>query len=260
MKKLISIFFILLISTNFLSAKTQEPLQVGTETEDIFLTDDLNIAKAQVLKYPDNPEARFNLAIAFSRTSFVEEAIKELRKTKILIRKPENKGIIDKKISEYKEMLNNNANETHANTIRYRLAFSHYLKAYLISKDIQKIQEKKKKKSESKSLDLLNAKSFSLNDANPEIKNNLEESIHYFKEQLKTNPDDIWTKIYYGFILAEQYNDFKSAKSLWREAAKESPNNPAPHFFLGELKIKEGNLKDGILEISQALLLRSLGN
>ena len=243
---------------SFLPGASQEPLQVGTETEDIFLTDDLNIAKAQVLKYPDNPEAHFNLAIALSRTSLVEEAIKELRKTKLLIRKPENAGVMDKKINEYKEMLKENTDVVYANNIRYRLAFAHYLKAYLISKAIQKAAAQQKPKS--KSLDLLNSKPFSLNDSNPEIKKNLEQSVYYFNEQLKANPNDISTKVYYGFILAEQYNDFQKAKKLWTEAVKQEPNNPAPHFFLGELKIKEGNLKEGILEISQALLLRSVGN
>ena len=251
-------FTLFLVNPSFV--KAQEPLQIGTETEDIFLTDDLNIAKAQALKYPDNPEAHFNLAIALSHTSLVEETIKELRKTKLLIRKPENAGIIDKKINEYKEMLDNQGNETHASTIRYRLAFSHYLKAYLISKEIQKANIQQKSKSKSKSLDLLSSNSFLLKDANPEIKRNLEYSVSYFKEQLKASPNDIWTKVYYGFILAEQYNDFQNAKKLWTEATKQNPNNPAPHFFLGELKIKEGDLKEGILEISQALLLRSLGN
>ena len=260
MKSIIRLLFVLCIFMHIIPVHSQEPLQIGTETEDIVLTDDLNIAKAQVSKYPDNPEAHFNLAIALSRTSLVEQAIKELRKTKLLIRKPENAGTIDKKITEYKEMLKDNGNEAYANNIRYRLAFSHYLKAYLISKDIEKIQKAKGEKPKSKSLDLLNSKPFSLNDSNPEIKKNLEQSIYYFKDQLKANSDDIWTKVYYGFILAEQYNDYHNAKRLWTEAARQNPNNPAPHFFLGELKIKEGNLKEGILEISQALLLRSVGN
>src|SRR3990167_3197769 len=123
MKRAIVLFLILFIAISSMNCNAQEPLQIGTETEDIFLTDNLSIAKAQVQKYPDNPEAHFNLAIALSRTSLVEEAIKELRTTKILIRKPENAGIMDKKINEYKEMLNDKENEAHAHTIRYRLAF-----------------------------------------------------------------------------------------------------------------------------------------
>lgn len=227
------------------SAHSQEPIQLNTETEDIALTDDINIARAQVTKYPDNPEAHFNLAIALSHTSYVEDAIKELRKTKILIRKKENNGLIDNKINEYKEMLRlrNDEESVSLNNIRYRLAFSHYLKAYLITKEIEKTKKR-----------LLSI------DKNPEIKENLELSTYYFKELLKLNPKDEWAKVYYAFILAEQMGEINNAKNLWDEVTKEFPNNPAPYFFLGELNIKEGNLKEGLQKIAKAILLRSAGN
>ena len=270
MTKLILKIFLLTCIVCLLNVKAQEPLQVGTETEDIILTNDLNLAKAQVEKYPENPEAHFNLAIALSRTSLVEEAIKELRKTKLLIRKNKNADVIDKKITEYKQILSENQNEEYSHNVRYRLAFSYYLKAYLISKQIEKQKklkepdiknhQKKSKDFDPTKLNLLNSDSFLLNEQNKEIKNSLEESIRVFNELLKLNPNDIWAKVYYGFIMAEQYNDLTKAKELWENALRQDPNNPAPHFFLGELKIKEGNLKEGIVEISQAILLRSLGN
>ena len=262
MKNLFLVIFLLVIHSTYLACTAEEPLQIGTETEDIILTDDLNIAKSQVSKYPDNPEARFNLAIALSRTSLVEEAIKELRKTKSLIRKSENSGVIEKKIEEYKQILKENQDEEYSNKVRYRLAFSYYLKAYLISKEIEKQNKEKKEKSNTSSqgMNLLNSKSLLINNQNDDIKLNLEESLKQFNTLLKIEPDDLWAKIYYGFILAEQYNDYSKAKGLWENALRQDPNNPAPHFFLGELKIKEGNLKEGIMEISQALLLRSLGN
>jgi len=257
--------FIFLFTSISLKSVSQEPHKLMTQEEDISLTDDLNIAKAQVAKYPENPEAHFNLAVALSRTSAVEDAIKELRRTKKLIRKPENAGVMDKKISEFKEILSNNPE---ANNIRYRLAFGHYLKAYLKSKEIEKelkAKENKDNADKSKSkdpikLNLFSSQKLDLHNKNPEIKENLEQSIYYFKDLLKSNPEDNWAKIYYGFILAEQLGEFKQAKELWSEVLKNDPNNPAPYFFLGELHIKEGNLKQGITDISQALLLRSLGN
>lgn len=235
---------------------SQEPIQLSTETEDIALTDDVNIARAQVAKYPDNPEAHFNLAIALSHTSFVEESIKELRKTKILIRKEKNAGTIDKKIDEYKEMIKSNPK---ANNIRYRLAFCHYLKAYLINKKLKESEGENKSKNKKTKLDLLGSNLLSLNKNNLQIKENLELSTSYFKELLKIDPNDNWAKVYYGFILAEQMGETEKARGLWNEVVKQDPNNPAPHFFLGELQIKEGKLKEGIMEISQAILLRSLG-
>lgn len=255
MKKFI-IICLALVTFFIGEAKSQEPHHLTTDTEDISLTDDLNIARAQVAKYPNNPEAHFNLAIALSHTSLVEEAIKELRKTKLLIRKPENAGTIDKKINEYKEIIKNNNNSKDVNNIRYRLAFSHYLKAYLISKQIEKESNGKTKNK----TDLFSSQKLLANNTNPQVRENLDRSLSYFKELLSLNPNDSWAKIYYAFILAEQYNEILKARELWNEVLTQDPNNPAPYFFLGELHIKEGNLKEGIQEISQAILLRSLGN
>ena len=253
-KLLLLISLIYILSFNIIPIKAEAPIQLSTETEDISLTDDLNIAKAQVEKYPDNPEAHFNLAIALSHTSLVEEAVKELRKTKLLIRKTGSTEIIDKKIIEYTEILKNNPEDIRINNIRYRLAFSHYLKAYLIHKELKKAKEKSSKDS------FFAPSSLLLNNNNPLIKENLDFCIQNFEELLKINPHDNWAKIYYAFIVAEQMGKVNKAQKLWSEVMKEEPNNPAPHFFLGELKIKEGNLKEGILEISQAILLRSQGH
>lgn len=259
--KLLSLFFLTLLFAITTAIYAEEPIQIGTKTEDISLTDDINIARAQVEKYPNNAEAHFNLAIALSRTSWVEEAIKELRKTKLLIRKNGGIELINKKITEYKEMLNSDPSTSALNNIRYRLAFSYYLKAYLINKEIEKAKKSTNPNSSKKDKNILfKEKGLLITNSNPHIKENLELSISYFKELLNLNPNDSWAKVYYAFILAEQMNDVNKARELWNEVIKDNPNNPAPHFFIGELHIKEGNLKEGIVEISEAVLLRSLGN
>lgn len=278
LKKLLLLLLITLLlipQTSF--AQMDEPIMIGTKTEDIALTDNLSVARAQVAKYPDNPEAHFNLAIALSRTSLVEEAVKELHKTKKIIKKQKRVDLIDKKIVEYEKMLEE---DEKAHNIRYRLAFSHYLKAYFIEKEKRKalkklkkkknkqlakegkppIKEKKKSKSPSIGLDIFGSDQLSIEDKDPQVKKHLDTSIKYFEEILSKTPDDIWAKIYYAFIVAEQLNDYKKANTLWREAMAQDPSNPAPHFFIGELLIKQGNLKEGIAEISQALLLRTTGN
>ena len=248
------LIFCFCLAFAFLPVLSQEPIQLSTETEDISLTDDLNVARAQVGKYPENPEAHFNLAIALTRTSLIEEAIKELRRTKLLLRKDENKDLVDKKIKEYKEIISAASDPVLVNNVRYRLAFCHYLNAYLLSKKLKKKEEDKSSKK-----NLLEEQQLTLTNKDPAIKENLDSSVNNFKELLSINPNDVWAKIYYGFILAEQFDETNKATELWIEASKTDPNNPAPHFFLGELHIKDGNLKDGLKEISQAILLRSLG-
>lgn len=253
LKFLFCLFLITVFTSDNIATKAEDAIQLGTETEDIALTDDLNIARAQVQKYPDNPEAHFNLAIALSHTSLVEEAIKELRKTKLLIRKTGGTEVIDKKINEYKEIIKDKPEDISLNNIRYRLAFSHYLKAYLINKELKKTENKKTNNS------FFAEKSLLLDNKNSLIKENLDLSTEHFENLLRINPHDSWAKIYYAFIIAEQMGEINKAKRLWTEVMQEEPNNPAPHFFIGELLIKEGSLKEGITEISQAILLRSLG-
>lgn len=257
MKQLFIITSLLLASYFLPHVRCEDPVQLDAKQEDISLTDNIAIAKAQVERYPENPEAHFNLAIALSRTSLVEEAIKELRNTKILIRKPENKGTIDKKIKEFHEILKNDPT---ANNVRYRLAFAYYLKSYFLVKESEKKQKKAKSSNKKKELNIFDSNKLYIESNNPEVKENLELSIKYFKELLEKHPDDIWAKVYIGFILAEQFNDIAQAKKYWYDALDQDSNNPAPHFFIGELHIKEGNLKEGLAEIAQAILLRAQGN
>ena len=71
-------------STSPTSAQTNEntsfkPLKISTEAEDINITFDATLAREQIKKYPDNPEAHFVLAVALTRSSRVEEAFKEIR-------------------------------------------------------------------------------------------------------------------------------------------------------------------------------------
>jgi len=253
MKNILIIIILLLLVSCFLpQVSAEEPIQLDAKQEDISLTDNIAIAKAQVERYPDNPEAHFNLAIALSRTSLVEEAIKELSRTKKLIRKPENKDLIDKKITEFQDFLKNDPNATN---VRYRLAFAYYLKSYFLVKE----QKKAEKKDKDNQASVFDSDKLYIETKDPAIKKNLELSIQNFKELLETNPRDIWAKVYLAFILAEQFNDIEQAKRLWHEALKQDPKNPAPHFFIGELHIKEGNLKEGFIELAQALLLRSQG-
>lgn len=254
-----NILALTLIFISFLSLKgvCEDPVQLTTEKDDISLTDDINIARAQVARYPENPEAHFNLAIALSRSSLVEDAIKELRNTKKIIRKSKDSSLIENKIKEYKEIIENDDSKE-VNNIRYRIAFAHYLKAYFISKEIEK-EIAKKQDNKKNNLDLFSSEKLLLIENNPEIKENLEKSIYYFKDLLKIDPSDHWAKIYYAFILAEQFGKINEAKKLWLEVKNSEPTNPAPYLFLGELHVKEGKLKEGLIEISKAILLRSSG-
>lgn len=132
------------------------PITVTTQTEDLVPTDDPELAKKQVDAYPDSAEASFIYAVALTRTSRVEEALKEIRKARRLAEKDGGPQYFDKMIASYEEMVQNYPDE---NRVRYGLAWAYYMKAYLVarqSKKQQEYQEKLKQQAQAKDAGLAN--------------------------------------------------------------------------------------------------------
>jgi tetratricopeptide (TPR) repeat protein len=114
------------------------PITVTTQTEDLVPTDDPDLAKKQVDAYPDSAEASFIYAVALTRTSRVEEALKEIRRARRLAEKDGGPQYFDKMIASYEEMVKNYPDE---NRVRYGLAWAYYMKAYLVARQSKKQQE-----------------------------------------------------------------------------------------------------------------------
>jgi tetratricopeptide (TPR) repeat protein len=111
--------------------KKGQTLSVDTDVEDIQPTDDINIATKQMQAYPDSPEASFIYAVNLTRTSRVEEALKEVRRARKLAEGKGGHAYFDKMIETYEVMLKNFPQE---DRVRYHLAWAYYMKAYLIAK------------------------------------------------------------------------------------------------------------------------------
>lgn len=110
--------------------KPGQPLVAGMNTEDIVATYNVPLAKEQVAAYPDSPEASFVLAVALTRTSMVEEALKEVRRARKLAEKHGGPAYFDHMISEYETMLKSYPKD---NQVRYGLAWAYYMKAYVLT-------------------------------------------------------------------------------------------------------------------------------
>ncbi len=114
------------------------PITVSMQTEDLVPTDDPELAKKQVDAYPDSAEASFIYAVSLTRTSRVEEALKEIRRARRLAEKEGGPQYFDKMIASYEEMVKNYPDE---NRVRYGLAWAYYMKAYLVARQSKKQQE-----------------------------------------------------------------------------------------------------------------------
>src|SRR6516164_6256763 len=119
--------------------KPGQPVAVNMQTEDIAVTEDVNLAKEQVAAYPESPEASFILAVALTRTSRVEEALKEVRRARKLADKQGGPAYFDHMIGEYEEMLKSYPDD---NRVRYGLAWAYYMKAYVLARYSKKTEAK----------------------------------------------------------------------------------------------------------------------
>lgn len=111
-------------------------LSIGTDTQDLVPTDDVDLASKQVQAFPDSPEASFILAVALTRTSRVEDALKEVRRARKLAEAKGGAAYFDKMIATYEDLLKNFPNE---NRVRYGLAWAYYMKAYLLANYSKKV-------------------------------------------------------------------------------------------------------------------------
>ena len=266
----------------------------GMQTEDIVVTDDVELAKEQVAAYPESPEASFILAVALTRTSMVEQALKEVRRARRLADKQGGPAYFDHMISTYEDMLKLYPKE---NRVRYGLAWAYYMKAYVLTNyakkqagastptppvatksDVQPVQPQQNSPEISSqpsqapqpwqkqwvpALDNpMNGQSILENvspSAKPQIKVYYESALKNLDDLLVLSPDDVWARVYRAFVYAEYTGDLNQSMTVWRQCQEKSPDNPAPYFFLGEGYLKQGNLQQCLENVSKAIALRSIG-
>ena len=209
-------------------APLPKPLSANVASESLILTDDVATAEAQAQSYPNNPEAHYLLAIAYSRTPYLEKAYQAFRKAKKLMKKSEAgyAGINDK-IAEYEAML---AYRPEDPLVLYRLAFGYYTKGYGIEHDY--------------------------------IQNTPETPQSYYEKAETTlrrliavDPQDVWARNYLGFLLVDidEKKHLDEAIRLWEESLAVKKDNPGAYMLLGEAYMRKGNLRKAVEYGAQGL-------
>lgn len=281
--------------------KPGQPLSLNMAAEDLVPTDNIDLARQQVLAYPDSAEASFILAVALTRTSKVEEALKEVRRARRLAEAQGGPVYFDKMIASYEDVLKSYPND---NRVRYGLAWAYYMKAYLLAKKNpanpampavsdnspssgpQAAQQKNwvNNAAAGQVLSMLSpqlankvqstpgaipsqqlphikgALELASPSVVPQIKQYYEAALKNLDDLLVRAPDDVWARVYRAHLYAEFTGNLEESMKAWRACQKQSPQNPAPYFFLGEGYLKQGNLKECLNNISRAIALRAVGN
>lgn len=261
-----------------------QALSVDAGFEDIVCTNDVNLARKQRESFPDSAEASFIYAVALSRTCAVEDALKEVRRARRLAEKEGGPSYFDKMIESYEKMLSYYPDD---NQVRYHLAWAYYMKAYVLAKYSQpkqgspayqewvkaaaNPQAKHDESEEDKAGTSSQSKTAVLNDmghirrtvesaspqAIPQIQTYYKMAMDKLDQVLAANPTDIWARIYRAHLAYEAGGPMDASLKEWLKARDQNPDNPAPYFFLGEGFLKQGNLKECLLNVSKAVALRS---
>lgn len=250
---------------------------------DINPTDNIALARRQASAYPDNAEASFILAVALTRTPYVEQAISEVRRARKLAAQQGGPEYFDKMVARYEEMLKAYPND---NKVRYGLAWAYYMKAYLIAEQSRKqarmlqawtmpAAAPRKQSLWEKGLDIALAVATNrppqlssiphlegaMDKADPSalplVARHLEEALQKLDELLARDPGDVWARTYHAFLKAEYTGNLAEAMSNWQRCIQQAPNNPAPYFFLADAYMRQGNVATSIQCMQRALALRA---
>jgi tetratricopeptide (TPR) repeat protein len=197
-----------------------KPVELGTERQALNLTDDIPTAETQAAAHPTDPEAQFLLAVAYSRSPYIEKALQVLQRTKRLIKNRQDRlATVDHLIREYEQALTARPTDTR---ILYRLAFGYYLKGM----GLKKYQ----------------------NVPATEQLAWIHQAETTMQKVIALDASDIWARNYLGFVLAEEGTDtarpelVKQAEHIWNESLVINPVNPGAYWLLAQLYIKQGNL------------------
>lgn len=254
--------------------KPGQALTIDTGFEDIVCTNDVELARKQREAFPDNAEASFIYAVALSRTFKVEQALKEVRRARGLAEKEGGPAYFNKMISTYENMLTYCPTD---NQVRYHLAWAYYMKAYLLArydkqdkthpsyKEWIKTLKEDPAQDPSKDPAAANATAARVKrtiemaspKAIPQIQNYYKLALEKLDQILASNPTDVWARIYRAHLAYEAGGKLDESIAEWLSVKDANPTNPAPYFFLGEGFLKQGNLRESLKNVSQAVALRS---
>lgn len=212
-------------------AQEENVIRIESSVEDLVLTNDISVAEAQAKAYPNNPEAHFLLAIAYSRSPYVEKAFQSAKQAKkIMKHSEEGYENLDAKLAEYESMLSYRVDDP---LVLYRLGFGYFLKGYGIEKGYIKDAAEKGETPEQYYL-------------------KAEETLRYL---ISKHPNDIWAMNYLGFLLVDidEEKNLDEAITLWKESVAIEDNNPGAYMLLGEAYLKKGDLKQGATYAAKGL-------
>lgn len=211
---------------------------LNADEEALKLTDDIQVAEEQAAAHPNDPEANFLLAAAYSRSPYLDKAFNQIKKVKNILKAQKDFEFIDRKIGEYETLLSGKPNDP---VILYRLAFAYYFKGYGMEKYPHHFK---------------NAPTGNMADFYQKAQDTM-------RKVITVTPKDTWARNYLGYFVSDNGKDLSKAISIWQESlAINRDQNPGAYLLLSQAYLKQGDLQNAMiygakgLEVQQTMGMR----
>lgn len=250
-------------------------------------TCDLSLAASQATEFPNSPEAAFIHAVALTKTSQVETALKEVRRARNLANATGDPNYFNRAVSEYEQSLDADPNNS---CVRYGLSWAYYMQAYLLGERARKeekaklppvMQQPKKKgfldgnlmqgasilasvltgtKPPASAIPHIPGALEGTPDwAVPQVKAFYSKAVAQLDEVIKREPTNAWAAVYRVHVQEEADGNATIALSKLQALKNRFPDNPAAAFFLADAYARNGNFAAGASSLGQAVKMKMEG-
>jgi len=248
---------------------------------------DINNAAQQAQQYPNSSEAAFIHAVALTRTSQVEQALKEVRRARNLAQASGNPDYFDSAVSQFEYNLQDDPNNI---CIRYSLGWAYYMQAYLFAFKARnqvnfanRMAGQMPRRQNKTTAGLLGGAAIlasaltgtrpmagaipripgALDDvppwSEPQIRIYYQKCLSQMNEVVRRDPKDIWAAAYCTHVQEEYDGNHTVALARLEHLKKISPTNAAASFFLADAYARNGNFSAGLSSFSDVLKQRAGG-
>ncbi len=205
---------------------------MNAESEALKMTDDISTAKQQAKAHPDDPEAHFLLAAAYSKSPYLDKAVKEISKVKQMLKEKKDFEFIDRKLAEYQDLLQSRPNDS---VILYRLALANFLKGYSVEKYPHHY----------KNGPTGSATSF------------YQQAQNYMNQVISLNPNDYYARNYLGYLVSNNGTNYARSIPIWEQSLKiNDSDNVGAYLLLSEAYMKKGDLAKALMYGARGMEIR----
>ena len=199
------------------------------------LSKGLGDAMDKAREFPNDPKAHFELAVLYSRSNYLLDALKEVKTARNLLVTQDDATFLQQTVQNYEKQAKKNPKSLMA---WYRLGLAYYLEGYAIEKT--KFGPKLKAFAPEPPAAYYN------------------KSKNALQKALGINARDVYTKNYLGYIVFENDKNVPQAIKMWKESlAVDSNNNMAAYFLLANAYKKSGDFVNSLVYGAKALEIQS---